>query len=137
MANWWNWILNSFGQWHSWAETSIDANEADIAALQALPEIHAFGTVSSATAAIDYNGRNLTGISESGGDLIVDMGVTFASADQMVPIVTVISLTGEYHAAIQKTDTNTFEIHARSDPGEEDLGSLSLTFSVMVLGTLA
>lgn len=23
-ANWWNWILNSFGQWLSWSEDSID-----------------------------------------------------------------------------------------------------------------
>jgi len=28
-ANWWNWILNSFGQWLSWAEDSIDDLEAN------------------------------------------------------------------------------------------------------------
>lgn len=27
-ANWWNWILNSFGQWLSWSEDSIDDIEA-------------------------------------------------------------------------------------------------------------
>lgn len=43
-AHWWNWILNSFGQWLTWAETSIDAIEPLV------PQVLGKISVSSGTA---------------------------------------------------------------------------------------
>jgi hypothetical protein len=139
-AYWWNWILNSFGQWLTWSETSIDANEVDIADLQALPVVHAFGVVSGTTPTIDYNGANLDSVSISGGDLIVNLSVTFSSTATMVPFVTTHGSTGAYNSRVEIIDTNTVEIHTtqlNTAHDEIDLGVTAMSHSIMVMGTLA
>jgi hypothetical protein len=63
-ANWWNWILSSFGQWLGWSETSIDDLETAVAEIpDAIYTLKAMAIVTTgASLSLDY-GFNVNSVS--------------------------------------------------------------------------
>jgi len=144
-AYWWNWILQSFGDWLTWSVTSIDAAEADIDVL----ETHAassgidhesvarvWGKVASNPAASVY-GYGIASVTEAGGDLIVTTTL-FDSTVSMTPFVTVHGPDAHVSATVQIIGANVIEIHARNVDGSSttdiDLGAEAHIFSIQILG---
>jgi len=66
-ANWWNWILNSFGKWLTWAEASIDElpDRAEVCraavkiSTDATPTIVWDGVVGPALTSVTYSGSDV------------------------------------------------------------------------------
>lgn len=80
-ANWWNWILSSFGEWLTWAEASIDESSPKV-----------LGLVSSgATAAVEWNGLGIDGVTAQSAHLVVD--VTSAGFSASATSVVVVNHT--------------------------------------------
>lgn len=137
-AFWWNWILNSFGQWLSWSEDSIDDVETNIVALE-IGKIHAFGNFrSGASPTIDFNGAGLSSVGAGSTNSVdLDLSVTFNSEPEMCVVAT--SEDSLYHVSVSPQDTNTIRFFASNvNTGSViDLQSTSLKIHVTVLGVLA
>lgn len=130
-AFWWNWILNSFGQWLGWAEDSIDDLEPT--------KIHAFGNFrTGASPTIDFNGAGLSSIGAGSANAIdLDLSVTFDSEPEMCVLIT--SEDSLYHVSASPQDANTIRFFASdiSTGSVIDLQTSALKIHVSVLGVLA
>ena len=101
-AEWWNWLLGAIGDWLSWSETSIDANETDIAALQAW-ESKALGHITVASGATTDSAGSFGFSSDvQSGAIEITFDTAFASTDYFLQ-VTAADNTGYYYTTSRVT----------------------------------
>ena len=133
-AQWWNWILSSFGQWLSWAETSIDAIEPLIPLIPV-----AIGSVDSTGAAAYQKGVTISSFGYTGNDLLINFSsalCTSATASSVHVsgrgiVTTDIVTTG------WMTDTDTLRVSCLDVSADAtiDLSAITVFVSYAVYGT--
>ena len=122
-ANWWNWILQSFGEWLAYFETWTDDNES----------IHAIITTGSSSA-IKYQNSGITSLSDSGNDILVNLTSSFSTVDTMV-IVSSTEADG-YSLGVKALDSGTITLSAEvsSSGAAVDLTSFAMDIHLLVFG---
>ena len=132
-AEWWNWILGAIGDWLSWSETSIDANEVDIAALQEL-QPKARGTVAVAsgvaTKSTDSYGFTPT---VSGGSIVLTWDTAFADTDYFMQ-VTNANNTGFILSTSRPSGTFAWVHATNKDGSAQDPASVDMTVHIEAVG---
>ena len=123
-ANWWNWILNSFGQWLSYFEDHTD---------EFLPVLHAYVVTDGAGSTTTLVGSGFTGGATVGSD---GVSLTFTNTQAGINYTSVATAFAgtEINAVIDGRSTTAVSVQLYDSGGAMQPDSEVVRFSVVVFG---
>ena len=151
-ANWWNWILNSFGQWLTWAETSIDAIETktdfititeaanlDWGVPHAIANYRTSGVEAGGTTLWSKNVSSMAVSSSGVGFVSLTLSTALAATTDAVIFVLNRDSVGDYHFNAAPVSTTVIEVYINDYDGVavDPTVTANINMSVIVFGDSA